>query len=113
MLSVMESHDEGAPTPPVGRDEALAALSMAQNASAQVASRAASPRGYYLVLGIAAGLLCLGGSLLHDQRWLGAGLVVLAGVLLVADMAWYTRSTGMVAMASLRDPGAWRAWLMI
>ncbi len=107
----MESHESDATYPALDPTTARAALDEAASARAAMAGRAASPAGYYLVLGVASALVMVGLS--ARGQWWGIALIVAAALLLALDMWWYTRHTGIVALATLREPGAWAAWSMI
>ncbi|GAA3545002.1 hypothetical protein AFL01nite_16010 [Aeromicrobium flavum] len=92
------------------RDEAREALEQIAATRRETARRSASPKGYYAVAGTGMGLVILGLGLDGPVRWVlyAAGLAVVFGA-----MTWYTKHTGVVTWANLREPGAWRAWLMI
>ncbi|MCD9154724.1 hypothetical protein [Aeromicrobium duanguangcaii] len=91
------------------RDEAREALEQIAATRRTTAHRVASPKGYYALAGAGVGLVILGLGLDGWARWVlyGTGLLIVFGA-----MQWYTRHTGAVAWATLREPGAWRAWLM-
>ncbi|SKB08795.1 hypothetical protein [Aeromicrobium choanae] len=92
------------------RDEAREALEQIAATRRETAHRAASPKGYYAVAGAGMGLVILGLGLDGPVRWVlyAVGLATTFGA-----MNWYTKHTGIVTFATLREPGAWRAWLMI
>ena len=92
------------------RDEAREALEQIAATRRETAHRAASPKGYYAVAGVGMGLVILGLGLEGPVRWVlyFVGLATALGA-----MSWYTKHTGIVTFATLREPGAWRAWLMI
>lgn len=92
------------------RDEARKALEDIAVTRRTTAHRVASPKGYYAVSGFGMGLVILGLGLDGWVRWVlyAAGLVTVFGA-----MQWYSKHTGVVTWATLREPGAWRAWLMI
>ena len=92
------------------RDEAREALGRIEDTRRATARRAASPKGYYAVAGAGMGLVTLGIGLDGWTRWIlyFVGLACAYGA-----MVWYTKHTGVVTWATLREPGAWRAWLMI
>lgn len=92
------------------RDAAREALEQIAVTRRTTAHRVASPKGYYAVAGVGVGLVTLGLGLDGWVRWAlyVAGLATVLGA-----MQWYTRRTGVVTWATLREPGAWRAWLMI
>lgn len=92
------------------RDEAREALEQIAATRRTTAHRVASPKGYYAVAGTGMGLVILGLGLDGWVRWAlyVAGLVTVFGA-----MQWYSKHTGVVTWATLREPGAWRAWVMI
>lgn len=92
------------------RDAAREALEQIAVTRRTTAHRVASPKGYYAVAGVGVGLVTLGLGLDGWVRWVlyVAGLVTVLGA-----MQWYSKHTGVVTWATLREPGAWRAWLMI
>ncbi|MFS0884265.1 hypothetical protein [Aeromicrobium sp. 179-A 4D2 NHS] len=92
------------------RDEARDALEQIAATRRTTAHRVASPRGYYAVAGTGVALVILGLGLDGWVRWAlyAAGLVTVFGA-----MSWYTKHTGVVTWATFREPGAWRAFLMI
>ncbi len=92
------------------RDEAQAALTSIEHARGELAQRAASPRGYYAVVGAGAALMVFGCGL---DGWLSWVLIAFGAGVEASGLSWYVRSTGVVAFATLREQGAWRAWLMI
>ena len=92
------------------RDEAREALEQIAATRRETAHRAASPKGYYAVAGIGMGLVILGLGLDGPVRWV---LYVVGLATALGAMSWYTKHTGIVTFATLREPGAWRAWLMI
>ncbi|MTB88974.1 hypothetical protein H9L21_11625 [Aeromicrobium senzhongii] len=91
------------------RDQAREALEQIAATRRTTAQRVASPKGYYAVAGSGAALVIVGLGLDGWVRWAlyAVGLLTVFGA-----MQWYTRHTGAVAWATLREPGAWRAWLM-
>lgn len=92
------------------RDEAREALDQIAATRRSTAHRVASPQGYYAVAGAGVALVTLGLGLDGWVRWAlyVAGLATVLGA-----MQWYSKHTGVVTWATLREPGAWRAWLMI
>ncbi|MBA4609519.1 hypothetical protein H1W00_13615 [Aeromicrobium sp. Marseille-Q0843] len=92
------------------RDEAREALEQIAATRRETAHRAASPKGYYAVAGVGMGLVILGLGLDGPVRWV---LYVVGLATALGAMSWYTKHTGIVTFATLREPGAWRAWLMI
>ncbi len=92
------------------RDEAREALEQIAATRRTTAHRVASPKGYYAVAGVGMGMVTLGLGLEGWVRWAlyAVGLVTVLGA-----MQWYSKHTGVVTWATLREPGAWRAWLMI
>lgn len=92
------------------QDEAREALRRIDATRHQTAHRAASPKGYYSVVGMGMSLVILGLGLDGWVRWVlyGVGILIALG-----GMQWYTKHTGVVAWATLREPGAWRVWIMI
>lgn len=92
------------------RDEAREALEQIAATRRETAHRAASPKGYYAVAGVGMGLVILGLGLDGPMRWV---LYVVGLATTLGAMSWYTKHTGIVTFATLREPGAWRAWLMI
>ncbi|MFO6452992.1 MULTISPECIES: hypothetical protein [unclassified Aeromicrobium] len=92
------------------RDEAREALEQIAATRRETAHRAASPRGYYAVAGFGMGLVILGLGLDGWVRWV---LYVIGLATAFGAMTWYTKHTGIVTFATLREPGAWRAWLMV
>ena len=92
------------------RDAAREALEQIAVTRRTTAHRVASPKGYYAVAGVGVGLVTLGLGLDGWVRWVlyVAGLATVLGA-----MQWYSKHTGVVTWATLREPGAWRAWLMI
>ncbi|WP_286929857.1 MULTISPECIES: hypothetical protein [Aeromicrobium] len=92
------------------RDEAREALEQIAATRRETARRAASPKGYYAVAGVGMGLVILGLGLDGPVRWV---LYVVGLATALGAMSWYTKHTGIVTFATLREPGAWRAWLMI
>ena len=92
------------------RDEARAALEAIGRVRRDTAHRAASPTGYYAVAGFGAGCLTIGVGADGPWRWV---LYVVGLMILLGAMSWYSRHTGIVTFATLRESGAWRAWIMI
>lgn len=92
------------------RDEARDALEQIAATRRTTAHRVASPRGYYAVAGAGMALVIVGIGLDGWVRWAlyAAGLATVVGA-----MSWYSKHTGVVTWATLREPGAWRAWLMV
>lgn len=92
------------------RDEAREALEQIAATRRTTAHRVASPKGYYAVAGAGMAAVILGIGLDGWVRWVlyAVGLVTVFGA-----MQWYTKHTGVVTWATLREPGAWRAWLMM
>ncbi len=93
------------------RDEAREALESIAATRRTAAHRAASPKGYYAMAGLGIGVVMLGLGLDNGPlRWAlyAVGLATTFGA-----MVWYSRHTGVVAWATLRERGAWRAWLMM
>lgn len=101
----MESHQDRP-----GADEAREALESIDDVRRRTAHSAASPRGYYALVGVGEGLMiaALGGghSIRHAALALGLGLIF-------AGMVWYTRSTGTMTWARIWEPWAWLAWVMV
>jgi hypothetical protein len=92
------------------RDQAREALEQIAATRRATAHRAASPKGYYAVAGTGMGLVILGIGLDGVTRWV---LYVVGLLVVLGAMRWYTRHTGVVTWANLRERGAWQAWLMI
>ncbi len=103
----MESHSE-APRPTAA--EAAAALDMVHEAHRTVAARAASPRGYYVLVGAALALLVGSLPVQNSLRW---AFVAAALALAVGAISWYRRHTGVAAYATFRERGVWRVWALI
>ena len=90
--------------------EAAQALESIKGTRQEVASRVGSPPHYYTKLGVAMALLCLAQSF-DDVVRLAVSVAAL-GVLFWATYS-YSHRTGTWTMATLREKGAWMAWLMI
>lgn len=95
---------------PIDPHEAAAALDAISGTRRTVAGRVGSPPHYYTKLGAGMAVLCL-------AQPLGTGPKLALTLVAVAFVLWAIRSysvaTGTWTMATLREPGAWMAWLMI
>lgn len=94
----------------VERDEAQVALDSIARTRQDAARSAASPWWYYPVIGGAMGLMAISYGI--EASW-GKALWAAGIVVVVAAMWGYSEHTGSATWATLREPGAWRAWLMI
>lgn len=92
------------------REAAREALDQIAAARRATAERAASPRGYYTMAGAGMGVVMIG---LASEGWLRWVLYALGLLTVLGALTWYSQHTGIVAWATLREPGSWRAWLMI
>jgi len=92
------------------REQAREALEQIAATRRTTAHRAASPKGYYAVAGIGVGLVIVGIGLDGWVRWV---LYAVGLVTVLLAMRWYTKHTGVVAWATFREPGAWRAFVMM
>lgn len=92
------------------QDEAREALESIAATRRETADRAASPSGYYALAGFGMAVVTVGIGLEDAWRW---GLYALGLAIVLGAMVWYSRHTGIVTFATLREPGAWRAWSMI
>ncbi len=95
---------------PMDAAEAARALASITETRHEVAGRVGSPPHYYTKLGVAMALLCLAQAFDTGVR-LAISLAAL-GVLFWATRS-YAHRTGTWTMATLREKGAWMAWLMI
>ncbi|QCX26581.1 hypothetical protein [Nocardioides jishulii] len=90
--------------------EAARALEAIGTTRHQVAARVGSPPHYYTKVAAAAAILCLAQPLDSRTRF----FMTLVAIL---PLAWavrsYSRHTGTWTMATLREKGAWMAWLII
>lgn len=75
-----------------------------------VAERVGSPPHYYTKLGAGMAALCLAQP---SPAPVEIALILVAAVLLGWAIRSYSQATGTWTMATLREPGAWMAWLMI
>ncbi|WP_336085738.1 hypothetical protein [Nocardia sp. SSK8] len=87
--------------------DALAAIGQVRD---DVARRVSTPGWYWPVLGAGAALLALGSGI--GGLW-GGVLLALGLLALVGDMVAYARVTGSWTMATMREQGAWTAWVMV
>lgn len=90
--------------------EAARALDAISGTRREVAGRVGSPPHYYTKLGAGMGLICLAQPLGDVAKILVA---LVAALLLGWAIGSYVRATGTWTMATLREPGAWMAWLMV
>lgn len=90
--------------------EAARALETIGTTRHEVAARVGSPPHYYTKVAAAAAILCLAQPLDSRTRF----FVTLVAML---PLGWavrsYSRHTGTWTMATLREKGAWMAWLII
>ncbi len=104
----MESHETPESQPSV--DEARAALESIAEIRKETARSAASPKGFYSVVGVGEGLLVAAVGSEHSIRY----LVFLIGLAIIfGGMMWYSKVTGTVSWAKIWEPWAWRAWIMV
>ena len=92
------------------RDEAREALEQIAATRRTTAHRVASPKGYYAVAGAGMAVVILWIGLDGWVRWV---VYVVGFVTVLGAMRWYTQHTGVVTWATFREPGAWRAFLMM
>lgn len=94
----------------VDADEAARALDAIACTRREVARRAGSPAHYYTKLAVAT-------ALITGAQPFGTAIEGAAALVGVALILWAVRSysehTGNWTMATLREPGAWMAWLII
>lgn len=90
--------------------EAARALGSIDTTRHQVAARVGSPPHYYTKLGASMAVICLAQPLATPAKLV---LTVVAFALLLWAIRSYSAATGTWTMATLREPGAWMAWLMI
>ena len=90
--------------------EAARALEEIGGTRQRVAARVGAPRGYYLRVGVGTAALTVAQAMDDPWRLLVAGLGL---VLVLWSMRSYTEATGSWSIATLRETGAWRVWLMI
>jgi len=90
--------------------EAARALEEIGGTRREVATRVGAPSGYYLRVGVGAAALTVSQAMGDPWRLLVAALGL---VLVLWSMRSYTEATGSWSMATLRENGAWRAWLMM
>ena len=104
----MNEHEK--PDQPVDATAAAEALRSIDTTRGEVMKRVGSPPGYYFQLGVAM-------ALITASQPFGTAVKVPAVIIAVGLMAWAIRSysthTGSLTMATLREPGAWMAWLMM
>ncbi|MFC6152789.1 hypothetical protein [Nocardioides yefusunii] len=93
-------------------DDAAAALAAISSTRADVADRIGSPPHYYTKLGVAMALI-VGAQADAVPTALSITAVVAACALLGWAVRSYIDRTGNWTMATLREPGAWKAWLML
>lgn len=104
----METHNGGDHTRDPGQArEALESIDSTRRATAR---SAASPHGYYALVGFGEGLLIASVAGGHSIRYLGFAVGI--GMVL-GGMWWYTKHTGVVTWANLSKPFAWPAWIMV
>lgn len=94
----------------VREEQAREALDVVGRVRGDVALRVSTPGWYWPVVGVGAVLMAFGGGV--GGAW-GAVLLGLGLATLVADMVAYARVTGSWTMATMREPGAWAAWVMV
>lgn len=92
------------------RDEAREALEDIARTRRDTARAAASPKGYYFAAGSGIALVILGLGLEGTARWVFYAFGLLTTL---SAMRWYTKHTGVVTWATFREPGAWRAWVIV
>lgn len=94
----------------VDQAEAARALAAISDTRQVVAGRVGSPPGYYLKLGVGTAIITASQPFENSVQT----PATLAGV---AVVLWavhsYSKATGTWTMATLREKGAWMAWLMI
>lgn len=91
------------------QNEAREALEQIAATRRNTAEHAASPKGYYAVAGFGMALVTVGLGVDGGMRW---ALYAIGLITMIMAMRWYSERTGIVAWATLREPGAWRAWIM-
>lgn len=87
--------------------ESLAAIADAKRTTAE---NSKAPAGYYSVIGLAMGLLQIGLPLQFTWR---LPLLLVAMLLVIGAVVWYSQTVSTWAWASLRGHGAWLFWLMM
>lgn len=91
-------------------DEAREALDQIAATRRETANQAASPKGYYTLAGFGMALMIVGIGIDGSVRWT---FYVLGLLTMLGAMQWYSKHTGIVTWATLRERGAWRAWVII
>ncbi len=91
-------------------DEAREALEQIAATRRSTAHRAASPKGYYALAGFGMSLMTIGIGIEGSVRWT---FYVLGLLTMFGALQWYSKHTGIVTWATLREPGAWRAWVIV
>lgn len=104
----MDQHEH--PEQPIDAAAANEALQSIHATRGEVMKRVGSPPGYYLKLAIAVALIAA-------SQPFGNSVKVPATIVALGLLAWAIRSysthTGSLTFATLREPGAWMAWLMM
>lgn len=90
--------------------EAARALDAISGTRREVAGRVGSPAHYYTKLGAGMALICLAQPMGDVAKIV---VTLAAAALLGWAIGSYVRATGTWTMATLRESGAWMAWLMI
>lgn len=91
------------------QDEARRALEMIEETRRDTARNAASPRGYYALVGAGVAAMIVGIADDGVLRWVlyAVGLAAILGGIL-----WYRNRTGTMTFATFRERGAWLAGLL-
>lgn len=90
--------------------EAKDSLAAIAEAKRTTAANSKAPPGYYALLGLAMGLFLV--ALPLDLMW-SPLLLVVAILIVIGSITWYSRTVSTWAWASLRGHGAWIFWLMM